>query len=88
MIEIRDVLAQIAEHPAVTTVTATATAVAGLVSKFTDILPIIHDIISDLSMLVGIVACVALARVHILRGNREAMENEEFHLHRRKDDTV
>jgi hypothetical protein len=53
-----------------TMTTAALTTSMGVVSRLIENLPLIHDILGDISMMVGICACIALTRVHILRGNQ------------------
>jgi hypothetical protein len=88
---VTDIVKEILEAPATTVIAATATGAVGVLSKVFDDLPLIHDLLADVSMILGICACAALTRLHWLRGNHEALKNKEFekshfHAHIREAD--
>lgn len=58
--------------------TALVTTGLGAVNRFAFDVSVVHEVLADISMAVGIVACIALIRVHILKGNQIALENREF----------
>jgi hypothetical protein len=63
MISIGKIFEDALERIPTTIVTATTTTM-GLVSKFSDYLPSVHDLLGNLAIIAGIVACIALAIVH------------------------
>ena len=88
---VTDMIQELLEAPATTVVTATATATVGILSKIFNDAPVVHEVLTDLTMLLGICACAALTQLHWLRGNHEALKNKEFenthmHMHIREAD--
>jgi hypothetical protein len=71
---IQEKLTELLTNSTATIVTATATTSMGAISKLSENQPLISDVLGDISMIVGIIACIALTRVHILRGNRLSRE--------------
>ena len=79
MIEsIKHLVREAMENPVTTAVVGTTTTAAGFFNKFFSDLPYIHELLSDLSMLCGTIACLALARLHYIKGNAEQLKNEEL----------
>ena len=70
-----------AENPVTTIVVAVPTTTMGVVNKIFSNSAVIHEWLNDISIFCGIIACCALARVHWLRGNREAMINRKYELY-------
>jgi predicted RND superfamily exporter protein len=79
MIEsVKVLVKEMADNPVTTVVAATTTTTAGFINRFFSDLPYIHELLGDLSMVCGIVACLALARLHYIKGNAEQLKNDEF----------
>jgi hypothetical protein len=72
---------EITESSVTTVLITSMTAAAGAINRMLPDLPVVHEVISDISMLAGIVACIMLARLHYLRGNNEEDERMRRNLH-------
>jgi len=72
----RMMVKELADNPLTTVVAATTTTTAGFLNRFFSDLPYIHELLGDLSMVCGTIACLALARLHILRGNKIKSEQD------------
>lgn len=87
MIDTPETMTEFFTRPITTTLAAAMTTTVGALNRFSTDLPMVHEFLGDLSMIVGIVACIALARVHILRGNLLSKRNRELTEEEGQDDS-
>ena len=58
MLELEEKLSYILEHPIISMTAGAATAGAGLINKVSEIMPAIHDILSDGAIAAGLIVCI------------------------------
>lgn len=74
MIDWNEKLGELITHPILTATAGAATAAVGAVNKVTDDLPIVHDILSDGAMVIGLLTCIAGLIVQIRIGKIKSLE--------------
>jgi hypothetical protein len=68
------------EKPITTWATGITTSAVGLIVNLTDNLTAVHEILGDVALVAGILACLALLRVHIKRARQMDVQTEGYAL--------
>ncbi len=96
MIDLNEKLSQVITHPILTGAAGATVTTMGALNKFAESLPWIHDMLSDLSMLIGVATCIAafivqirIAKIKAVELEHRQMKRDQFardFMHQRKDD--
>jgi hypothetical protein len=76
MIDWNEKLGEAIAHPIPSGIAGIAMTTWGALNKFAESLPVIHDILADVSMLIGVATCIAAFIVQVRIGKAKAIEIE------------